>query len=105
MTLIKPGIHLTLKETAPCVLTTEEFIMNRFQAMAQTMAMLCEGGHLKQGTAEYKLARKLIAGKIDRLGPEATIEQVEKWRGHLLDQIDIMSMLQDLEKIFPYGES
>jgi hypothetical protein len=30
---------------------------------------------------------------------------VEKWRGHLLDQIDIMSMLQDLEKIFPYGES
>jgi hypothetical protein len=77
--------------------------MNRFQAMAQMMAMLCEEGQLKRGTREYKIARKLISKKIDRLGPDAAFAEVQRWKGHLQDQIDIMSMLQDLEQIFPYS--
>jgi hypothetical protein len=77
--------------------------MNRFQAMAQIMAVLCEDGHLKRGTREYKTARRLISRKIDRLGPDAAFAQVERWKGHMQDQIDIMSMLQDLEQIFPHS--
>jgi hypothetical protein len=76
--------------------------MNKFQAMARIMAILNEGGQLKPGTQEYKIARKLVSGKIDRLGPEAALAQVEKWRGHLLDQIKIMDMLKGLEDTFPY---
>jgi hypothetical protein len=45
--------------------------MNRFQAMAQIMAILCEGGRIKKGSQRYKIARKMIAIKIDRMGPDA----------------------------------
>jgi hypothetical protein len=75
--------------------------MNKFQAMAQIMAILCEDGLLKRGTRNYKLARKLISSKIDRLGPDAALAQVESWRGRVEEQVDIMSMLQDLQQIFP----
>jgi len=41
--------------------------MNKFQAMAKIMAILCEGGRLPKGSRKYKIARKLITSKIDRL--------------------------------------
>ena len=76
--------------------------MNKFQAMARIMAILNENGQVKPGTREYQIARKLVSGKIDRLGPEMALAQVEKWRGHLLDQIKMMDMLKGLEDTFPY---
>jgi hypothetical protein len=52
--------------------------MNRFQAMAKIMAMLdTEEENLQPGTnREYKIARKMVSRKIDRLGPEAALLQV-----------------------------
>jgi hypothetical protein len=44
--------------------------MNRFQAMAKIMAMLAEEENIQQGSREYKIARKMVSRKIDRLGPE-----------------------------------
>ena len=75
--------------------------MNRFQAMARIMAILNKDGQLKPGTQEYKIARQMVSDKIDRLGPEAALAQVEKWRGHILDQIKMMDRLKDLEEHFP----
>lgn len=76
--------------------------MNKFQAMARIMALLNKDGQLKPGSQEYKIARNLISDKIDRLGPEAALAQVEKWRGHILDQIKMMDRLKDLENQFPF---
>ena len=57
--------------------------MNRFQAMAQIMAILCEGDRIKKRSKEYKIARKLIASKIDRMGPDAAYSKA-KWNKHEL---------------------
>jgi hypothetical protein len=76
--------------------------MNKFQAMARIMAILNKDGQLKPGAQEYKIARKIVSDKIDRLGPEAALAQVEKWRGHILDQIKMMDRLKDLEDQFPF---
>jgi hypothetical protein len=75
--------------------------MNKFQAMARIMAILNQDGKLKPGSREYKIARKIVSSKIDRLGPEAALAQANKWRGHILDQIKMMDRLKDLEDHFP----
>ena len=70
--------------------------MNRFQAMAQIMAILCEGGRIKKGSQRYKIARKMIATKIDRMGPDAAYTKA-KWNKHeLLVQIDELHRLSKL---------
>ncbi len=69
--------------------------MNRFQAMAKIMAMLTEDGSLEQGNRRYKLARKLVARKIDRLGPDTALIQVVDRRPHLLDHIETLIALED----------
>ena len=76
--------------------------MNRFQAMAQIMAILCENGHFKPGTPEYKVARKLVSSKIDNLGPKAALAQAKKWKGHILDQVRIEDVLEDIKEKFPH---
>lgn len=76
--------------------------MNRFQAMAQIMAILREGGHIKPGTQEYKVARKVVSNKIDRLGPEAALAQAKKWKAHILDQIRTEDMLEEIKEKFPH---
>jgi hypothetical protein len=76
--------------------------MNKFQAMARIMAILCEDGHLKPGTQAYKLARQLVSEKIDSLGPEAAFQQAKQWKGKMLDQVRIEDMMEDLRKKFPY---
>jgi hypothetical protein len=75
--------------------------MNKFQAMARIMAILNQDGQLKAGSREYKIARKIVSSKIDRLGPEAALVQANKWKGHILDQIKMMDRLKDLEAHFP----
>ena len=70
--------------------------MNRFQAMAQIMAILCEDGRLQKGSQRYKIARKLIATRIDRMGPDATYSKA-KWNKHeLLEQIEELHRLRKL---------
>jgi len=70
--------------------------MNRFQAMAQIMAILCEGGRIRKGSQKYKIARKLIASKIHRMGPDAAYTKA-KWNKHeLLVQIDELHRLSRL---------
>ena len=73
--------------------------MNKFQAMAQIMAILCEGDRLQKGSQRYKIARKLIATKIDRMGPDAAYSKA-KWNKHeLLVQIDELHMAEKAGKI------
>jgi hypothetical protein len=70
--------------------------MNRFQAMARIMAILCEGDRLIKGSEKYRIARKLIATKIERMGPDAAYSKA-KWNRHeLIEQIDELCRLKDL---------
>ena len=63
--------------------------------MAKIMALLADADSLKPGSREYKLARKLVARKIDRLGPDAALIQVVDRKPHLRDQIEILIALED----------
>ena len=76
--------------------------MNKFQAMAQIMAILCEDDHLKPGTQEYKVTRKLVSSKIDNLGSEAALEQAKKSKGKFLEQDSVENTLEDLRDRFPH---
>ena len=62
--------------------------MNKFQAMAQIMAILCEDGHLQKGSHRYKLARKLVATKIATMGPDAAYSQAKWAKYQLLVEIE-----------------
>ena len=64
--------------------------MNKFQAMAHIMMLLNEDNDLRPGSREYKIVRKMVAYKIDRLGPEGAIAQIKDTKAHLLAQIDAM---------------
>jgi hypothetical protein len=75
--------------------TAARLPMNRFQAMAKIMAMLSEEENLKQGSREYKIARKLVSKKIERLGPETALLQVADRRHQLMEQIGILMSLDD----------
>lgn len=66
--------------------------MNKFQAMAQIMTLLNEDGLLKPGGQVYKLVRKMISDKIDRLGPESAMRHVLDRKTHLLGQIKVLCM-------------
>ena len=64
--------------------------------MARIMAILCEGGHLQKGSQRYKIARKLIASRIEIMGPDAAYTNA-KWNKHeLLVQIDELHRLSRL---------
>ncbi len=70
--------------------------MNRFQAMAQIMAILSEGGRITKGSHKYKIARKMIATKIDRMGPDAAYSKAKWNKYELLVQIDELYRLSKL---------
>jgi hypothetical protein len=73
--------------------------MNKFQAMAQIMAILCEDGRLQKGSQKYEIARKLIEVKIDKMGPDAAYSKA-KWNRHeLFVQINELQRLSRLERI------
>ncbi len=69
--------------------------MNRFQAMAKIMAMLTEDGRIAPSSREYKIARRLVSRKIERLGPDAALIQVVDRKHQLMEQIDILKALED----------
>jgi hypothetical protein len=62
----------------------------------------CTHGHLKPGTQEYKIARKLVSSKIDYLGPKAALEQAIKLKGKFLEQDSVENILEDLKEKFPH---
>jgi hypothetical protein len=66
--------------------------MNKFQAMAQIMLLLNEDDLLRPGSHVYQTVRKMISDKIDRLGPDAALEQIMDRKSHLLHQIKILDM-------------
>lgn len=66
--------------------------MNKFQAMAVIMAILNEDGRFKPGSRKYKIVRKMISYKIDRLGPEGALVQIKDTKAHLLNQIEMMML-------------
>ena len=74
--------------------------MNKFQAMARIMAILCEDGRLQKGSQKYKIARKLIATKIDRMGPEAAYSKAKWNKYELLVQIEELYTAEKAGKIF-----
>lgn len=75
--------------------------MNKFQAMAQIMAILCEDG-LQPGTQEYKVARKLVSSKIDTLGPDVALRQAKRVKGKFLERDSAENILEDLREKFPH---
>ena len=64
--------------------------MNGFQAMVKALMLLNEDGLVKPGSKEYQIARKMVAYKIERLGPEAALEQIKGNKAHLLAQVRMM---------------
>ena len=66
--------------------------MNKFQAMAQAMVLLNEGELVKPGSKEYKTVRRMISEMIDRMGPDAAINEIRRTKSELQTQIKIMCM-------------
>jgi len=67
--------------------------MNKFQAMAQIMAILTANGQLKRGSQKYKIARKLIETRIDIMGPDAAYSNAKRHKDRLLEQIEELHRL------------
>ena len=72
--------------------------MNKFQAMARIMAILCEDSRIRRGSRRYKLARKFIGTKIDEMGPDAAYLQA-KWAKYQL-----IVEIEEFEKAEKFGK-
>ena len=68
------------------------------QAMARIMAILCEDGFLQKGSHRYKIARKLIATKINTMGPDVAYSQA-KWSKYTL-----LVEIKELQKVEKAGK-
>lgn len=66
--------------------------MNRFQAMAQIMSLLNQDELLEPRSPVYKLLRRIISEKIDRLGPDAALAHVKDAKAEWLGKIKILCM-------------
>lgn len=76
--------------------------MNKFQAMAQIMAILCEDGSFPKGSQRYKLARKFVAKKIDTMGPDAAYSQAKWSKYTLLVEIEELQRAEKAGKFFSH---
>ena len=64
--------------------------------MARIMAILCEDGRLPKGSEQYRIARQLIAARIERLGPDAAYANAE-WNKHeIWEQIEELHRLRNV---------
>jgi len=75
--------------------------MNRFQAMAQIMAILTEDGKLKKGSRQYKIARKLVTKLIERLGPDEAFASISSKKAKFLKQIEFLGSFDDFGRQIP----
>lgn len=66
--------------------------MNKFQAMARSMMLFNSDGSLDPRSREYRVLRRLIAFKIDRIGPDAAFEQIAKHKEEILKQVRMMTI-------------
>ena len=66
--------------------------MNKLQAMARIMVLLNQDRLLKPGSPVYQTVRRMVADMIDRLGPDAALDQVKAKRPRYLDQIRLLNM-------------
>lgn len=74
--------------------------MNKFQAMAQIMAILCADGRLNPASQKYRLARKFIATKIETMGPDAAYLQAKWAKYQLIVEIEAFQKAETVGKIF-----
>ena len=72
--------------------------MNKFQAMARIMAILSEDGRLPRGSEKYKIARQLIATRIERMGPDAAYINAKLNKNSLMIQIQELHRLRGMER-------
>jgi hypothetical protein len=75
--------------------------MNRFQAMAQIMAILTNDGRLKQGSREYKLARNLVSRMIERLGPDEALASIKSKKEDFLNHIEVLGSFNEFGSKIP----
>ena len=75
--------------------------MNKFQAMARIMAILCEEAHLKRGSLVYKIVRDKVSQRIDILGPDAALLNVIDRKPQILNQIKVLSEYQKRGRLLP----
>ena len=75
--------------------------MNRFQAMALIMEILCEGGHLQKGSREYKLARKLVSKMIEYLGPDEALASIKSSKSNFQNKIEVLGSLDVFGRKIP----
>jgi hypothetical protein len=80
-----------------CRILAKGQAMNKFQAMARIMMLIAEERPLKPGSQEFKLLRKIVSYKIDRLGPDGAIAQIKDTKAHLLAQIESFTDTLDSE--------
>lgn len=67
-------------------------MMDRSSAIDTIMALLNEGGLMTPGSKAHEIVSAYIAFKIDRLGPEKALEDVQLTKDHMLAQIHQMAM-------------
>lgn len=65
--------------------------MNKLQAIAQAMAICDKNDLLNASSLEYEIVTEVIISKIERLGPEKGLKEIEKTKNFLKDQIKIMT--------------
>jgi hypothetical protein len=73
--------------------------MNKFQAMAQIMAILTADGQLKRGSQKYKITRKLIETRIDIMGPDSAYAQAKWSKYQLLVETEELQKAEKAGKI------
>ncbi len=78
--------------------------MNKFQAMAKIMAMLCDAADLKPGSPVYKIVREKVSERIDILGPDAALLNIIDRKPQILNQINVLSQWQARGKLLPVLE-
>jgi hypothetical protein len=75
--------------------------MNKFQAMAQIMAILCEDAHLNPKSPVYRIVRQAVSQRIDIFGPDATLARVMDRKPQILNQIKVMIQWQERGRLLP----
>lgn len=66
-------------------------MMDRSKAMSTIMTLLNEDGLILPGGKAHAILTEYIAFKIDRMGPEAALEDVRFTKDHMLAQIHRMA--------------
>ena len=75
--------------------------MNKFQAMARIMAILCDDGRLTPKSPVYRMVRAAVSERIDILGPDAALVNIIDRKPQIMRQIEVMRQWQERGKWIP----